>query len=47
MEFIAQQRSEDPSLVPEQLAQAVQKRFRLQVHPRSIERRLQREKKRR
>jgi len=47
MEFIAEQRSEDPSLAPEQLAQAVQTRFRLQVHPRSIERRLQREKKRR
>ena len=47
MEFIAQQRSEDPSLTPEQLAQAVQRRFRLQVHPRSIERRLQPEKKRR
>jgi transposase len=46
MEFIAQQRSEDPSLVPEQLAQAVQKRFGLQVHPRSIARRLQRKKKR-
>jgi transposase len=47
MEFVAQQRSEDPLVTPEQLAQAVQKRFRLQVHPRSIERRLQREKKRR
>jgi len=46
MEFIAQQRSEDPSLAPEQLAQAVQQRFGLQVHPRSIARRLQREKKR-
>jgi transposase len=47
MEFITQQRSEDSLLAPEQLAQAVQKRFRLQVHPRSIERRLQQEKKRR
>jgi transposase len=47
MEFIAQQRSADPSLAPEQLAQAVQKQFQLQVHPRSIERRLQREKKQR
>jgi transposase len=45
MDFIAQQRSEDPSLSPEQLVQAVQKRFRLHVHPRSIVRRLQREKK--
>lgn len=47
MEFIAQQRSQDPSLSPQQLAQAVQKRFQVQVHPRSIERRLQQEKKRR
>jgi transposase len=47
MEFIVQQRSEEPSLTPEQLAQAVQKRFRMQVHPRSIERRLQQEKKQR
>lgn len=47
MEFVAQQRSEDPSLNPEQLAQALQKRFQLQVHPRSIQRRLLRQKKRR
>jgi transposase len=47
MEFVAQQRSEDPLVTPEQLAQAVQEQFRLQVHPRSIERRLRREKKRR
>ncbi len=47
MEFVAQQRSEDPSLTPEQLAHALQKRFRLQVHPRSIQRRLLRQKKRR
>ena len=46
MEFILQQRSENPALTPEQLAQAVQKRFRVQVHPRSIQRRLA-EKKRR
>ena len=37
----------DPVLTPEQLAQAVQKRFGLQVHPRSIQRRLLAEKKRR
>jgi len=46
MEFVAQQRSADPSLTPEQLAEAVQKRFRIQVHPRSIQRRLLRQKKR-
>lgn len=47
MEFVAQQRSEDPSLTPEQIAAAIQKRFQVQVHPRSIQRRLQPEKKRR
>jgi len=47
MEFVAQQRSADASLTPEQLAEAIQKRFRLQVHPRSIQRRLVRQKKRR
>lgn len=47
MEFVAQQRADDPSLTPEQLAAAIQKRFRLQVHPRSIHRRLVRQKKRR
>jgi transposase len=46
MEFVVQQRSQDPSLTPEQLAAAVQKRFRIQVHPRSIQRRLRAEKKR-
>jgi transposase len=44
MDFILQQQSEDPDLTPEQLAQAVQKQFRLQVHPRSIQRRLLAEK---
>ena len=47
MEFVAQRRSEDASLTPEQLAAAIQKRFRVQVHPRSIQRRLLAEKKRR
>ena|SRR5208283_3693511 len=47
MEFIAQQRSADSSLTLEQLAEAVQKQFRIQVHPRSIQRRLLRQKKRR
>jgi transposase len=46
MEFIAQQRSADSSLTLEQLAEAIQKRFRIQVHPRSIQRRLLRQKKR-
>jgi transposase len=47
MEFVAQQRSADPSLTPAQLAEAIQKRFRLQVHPRSIQRRIVEQKKRR
>jgi len=46
MKFVAQRRSEDASLTPEQLAAAIQKRFRVQVHPRSIQRRLRAEKKR-
>ena len=46
MEFVAQQRAVDPSLTPEELAEAIQKRFHLQVHPRSIQRRLLRQKKR-
>jgi transposase len=47
MEFVAEQRSADSSLTPEQLAEAIQLRFRIQVHPRSIQRRLLRQKKRR
>jgi transposase len=47
MEFVAEQRSADSSLTSEQLADAVQRRFRIQVHPRSIQRRLLRQKKRR
>ena len=47
MEFIAQQRSADSSLTLEQLAETVQKQFRIQVHPRSIQRRLLCQKKRR
>src|ERR1700730_2721935 len=46
MEFVAEQRSVDSSLTPEQLAEAIQKRFRIQVHPRSIQRRLQQKKRR-
>jgi len=45
MEFVAQQRSADPSLTFEQLAEAIRQRFRLQVHPRSIRRGLIRQKK--
>ena len=47
MGFVAEQRSADSSLTPEQLAQAIRRRFRIQVHPRSIQRRLLRQKKRR
>jgi transposase len=47
MEFVAEQLSADSSLTPEQLAEAIQKRFRIQVHPRSIQRRLLQQKKRR
>lgn len=47
MEFVVQQHSQDSSLTPEQLADAVKKKFRLKVHPRSIERQLLRKKKRR
>ena len=47
MEFVTEQRSADSSLTPEQLAEAIQRRFRIQVHPRSIQRRLLRQKKRR
>lgn len=47
IDFVIQQRSEDPALTPEQLAQAIQRRFRVQVHPRSIQRQLLAEKKRR
>jgi transposase len=47
MEFVVEQRTADSSLTPEQLAEAVQERFRIQVHPRSIQRRLRRKKTRR
>jgi transposase len=47
MEFVAQQRAEDPTRTPDQLAAAVQKRFQVQVHPRSIQRRMLPQKKRR
>ena len=47
MEFVTELRFADSSLTPEQLAEAIQRRFRIQVHPRSIQRRLLRQKKRR
>jgi len=47
MQFIAEARAADPSLRPAELSQRVKERFDLVVHPRSIERRLVQEKKRR
>ena len=47
MEFLAQQRTAEPSLSFTQLAERVKKNFHVQVHPRSIERQLLRKKKRR
>ena len=46
MEFVTQQRTEDASRTPEQLAEAVQHRFQVPVHPRTIQRRLRPQKKR-
>jgi len=46
MEFVAEQRTADPYLTAQQLAESVRKRFQLQVHPRSIQRQLLRQKKR-
>jgi transposase len=45
MEFVAEQRTVEPSLSFAQLAERVQHHFHLKVHPRSIERQLLREKK--
>ncbi len=47
MKFVAEQQTAQPSLSFTQLAEAVKQNFNLQVHPRSIERQLLREKKRR
>lgn len=47
MEFLAAKRTAEPSLNFAQLADLVKKDFHVQVHPRSIERQLLREKKRR
>ena len=46
MEFVAEQRTRDPSLTAQQLAASVRKRFQVQVHARSIQRQLLRQKKR-
>jgi transposase len=46
MEFVAQQRTLDVPLTAQQLAESVRKRFQIQVHPRSIQRQLRRQKKR-
>jgi transposase len=45
LDFIDQQRAADPTLRAEVLASMIRKRFRLSVHPRSIERALQRRQK--
>ena len=45
MEFVAEQRTAEPSLSFAQLAELVQHNFHVKVHPRSIERQLLREKK--
>ena len=47
MDFIEQQRSEDVSLRPADLAGRIQKKFRRKIHPRSIERALARQEKKR
>ena len=45
MEFARQVRAAEPSLRSEELAARVEKNFNLRVHPRSLERRLQRQQK--
>ena len=45
MEFVAKQKTQEPSLSFAQLAELVQHNFHVKVHPRSIERQLLREKK--
>ena len=45
MEFVVQQQSADASLTAQQLADSVRKKFQIQVHPRSIQRQLLRQKK--
>jgi transposase len=45
VDFLLEQQHNDPPLSPKQLAQEVRRRFRVQVHPRSIERALARRQK--
>ena len=45
MEFVRQQRAAGPSIMAQQLADTVHDRFQVQVHPRSIQRQLLRQKK--
>ena len=47
MEFLLAARAKEPSLNTEQLTEMVAQNFQVRVHPRSIERQLLREKKRR
>ena len=47
LDFAAQLRSSDPSIRPAELAAAVQKRFAITAHPRSIDRALMRQEKKR
>jgi len=46
LQFLAERRAAQPHLSFAQLAELVKQNFALQVHPRSIERQLSREKKR-
>jgi len=46
LQFVAEQRAAQPGLSFAQLTELVKQKFALQVHPRSIERQLSREKKR-
>ena len=47
LDFATQLRASDPSLRPSDLAAAIQERFAINVHPRSIERALTRQEKKR
>jgi hypothetical protein len=47
LDFVAQLRASDPSVRPPALAAAIQKRFAITAHPRSIERALGRQEKKR
>jgi len=45
--FISEQRASDPKLRPPEFAQRIKRRFQIKVHPRTIERALSRQKKKR